>query len=268
MKSKYYILLAQLIIIFSAVVVMAGELEETFDKSYPLQPGQHFYLRNVNGKVQIYGWDREEVRIMAVKRVRAGNRRYAEQVLNEIDIRIDQDDEGIRVETYIPKSTSRGFLSWLFDGFGSHDISVRYEIWLPEDVYAEIRTVNGSIYAEKIRGELELRTTNGKIRVENVGGRLTARTTNGSVAVELVDVDPDADIRVRTTNGSVRVWLPEDFAGILEAKTTNGSISTDFPVEVSGKITRRSLRGRVGDGTARCSVSTTNGSVKILKIEK
>ena len=266
MKTRVFV--AVVGVAFWVASVGAGELEETFDKSYPLQAGQHFSLRNVNGRVYVYGWDRNEVRIRALKRVYGNSRKHAEQILDQIEIRVERDKDGIRVDTITPKIVSRGFLSWLFDGFGSHSLTVRYSIWLPNDVVAEIRTVNGAIYAEDLKGDLEFRSTNGKIRIENVAGRVSARTTNGSVLVELIRVDPDADIRVHTTNGSVKVFLPEDFAGTIEARTTNGAISTDFPVKVHGRISRRALVGTIGEGTARCKISTTNGSVKILKIDK
>src|SRR5262249_24119916 len=41
--------------------------EQVFEKTYPLQPGGHFALDNVNGSVQVEGWDRQEVEVTAVK---------------------------------------------------------------------------------------------------------------------------------------------------------------------------------------------------------
>src|SRR5208337_2927638 len=40
---------------------------QVFEKTYPLQAGGHFILDNVNGSVQVEGWDREEVEVRAVK---------------------------------------------------------------------------------------------------------------------------------------------------------------------------------------------------------
>ncbi len=267
MKRNQRGLWLAILLLFTAAAVQAGELEETFDKTYPFRPGQRFELKNSNGSVRIYTWDREEVRIEAVKRVKCGSRSQAEKLMREIRIEVEETGDGLRVNTYLPRTASRGFLSWLFDGFSSYSVSVKYSVWLPAHADAEIRTVNGSIYAKEVDGKVSLRSTNGKIQVENARGDLQASTTNGSISVELLEVDPDANLRLRTTNGSVKLYLPRDFEGEISARTTNGSIATDFPIEVSGKISRHLLHGRIGNGTAVCDIATTNGSVKIRAID-
>src|SRR5579864_4305770 len=50
---------------FSAPVLFAGE--PIFQQSYPLTPGGSFLLENVNGSVQVEGWDRNEVEVRAMK---------------------------------------------------------------------------------------------------------------------------------------------------------------------------------------------------------
>ena len=258
---------ALLIFQLLSAVVIAGELVEKFDKSFQLQPGQQFYLKNTNGSVRVYGWDKNEVRVEAVKRVKSGSRSQADELMKQVQIEVDQEGDRLSIVTITPKSGSSSFLSWLFDGFSSHSIEVKYTIWLPGGVQSEIRTVNGSIYVKDLNGEAELKSTNGRISVENAAGLISASTTNGSVSIELVKVDPESELRVRTTNGSIKLYLPEDFGGEIVARTTNGSIKTDFPIQLTGKIGRNRLRGTIGDGTVKCDLATTNGSIKIFKIE-
>ncbi len=52
-------------LIFSASPSFAGE--PIFQQSYPLAAGGSFLLENVNGSVQVEGWDRNEVEVRAVK---------------------------------------------------------------------------------------------------------------------------------------------------------------------------------------------------------
>ncbi len=268
MKSQKRAWMVLLVGLLAANHLHSGELKETYDKTFPLEKGQSFYLQNTNGSVRLYGWDRAEVRIEAIKRVKAGSRWQAERIMQDIQIEVERHDAGIRIRTITPKVLNRGFLSWLFDGLGSQHIEVKYTVWLPEGIISEVRTVNGSIFIRDLRGKIQVRTTNGRIRIENASGSIHARTTNGSVNVELVEVFPASDIRIRTTNGSVKLYLPQDFAGEIRAKTTNGSISTDFPVAVQGRFSRRRLEGRIGEGgDILCDVATTNGSVKIMRID-
>ncbi|MDQ7064681.1 MAG: DUF4097 family beta strand repeat-containing protein [candidate division KSB1 bacterium] len=268
MRAQKTTLLFFLFAFLMANGMYGGELEETFDKTFPLEKGQHFSLKNTNGSVRLYGWDRQEVRIEAIKRVKAASRSQAERIMQQLEIQIERTDAGIFVDTIVPISLRHGFLSWLFDGFSSHGVEVKYTIWLPNDVLSEVRTVNGSIFINELRGDINVRTTNGRIRVESASGSVKANTTNGSVNVELVEVEPGSEIRMRTTNGSVKLYLPKDFAGEIKARTTNGSITTDFPIEVMGQLNRRRLEGRIGEGgDVLCDIATTNGSVKILQIE-
>jgi hypothetical protein len=42
-------------------------ISKEFNQSYPLQPGGKFELQNVNGTVEVQGWDRDVVEVRAVK---------------------------------------------------------------------------------------------------------------------------------------------------------------------------------------------------------
>src|SRR6202022_3772297 len=42
-------------------------ITKEFNQTYPLQPGGSFELQNVNGTVEVQGWDRDTIEIHAVK---------------------------------------------------------------------------------------------------------------------------------------------------------------------------------------------------------
>jgi hypothetical protein len=42
-------------------------ISKEFNQSYPLQPGGTVELQNVNGTVEVQGWDRNEIEVHAVK---------------------------------------------------------------------------------------------------------------------------------------------------------------------------------------------------------
>lgn len=243
----------------------AGELIEEFDKTFALEKGHRFTLKNTNGSIKVYAWEEQAIRIQAVKRVKSGNRKRAEELMRLIEIEITEDGGDLHVRTRLPKSANSGFLSWLFDGGNGGSSSVSYTVYMPADIISEFRTVNGKVYATDVEGDVEISTTNGGVEVENLRGAIRARTTNGSLSVELTDVSDAAEIDLRTTNGRITVYLPAHFGGRLVAKTTNGSISTDFPVEVEGGFIGKRLEGRIGDGNNVCTLSTVNGSIKIRK---
>ena len=55
------------IILIAASAVPCFAISKDFNQSYPLQAGGTFELQNVNGPVEVQGWDRDVVEIRAVK---------------------------------------------------------------------------------------------------------------------------------------------------------------------------------------------------------
>src|SRR5437879_5838380 len=54
-----------------------ASVDEVFDRTVALRSGGSFELQNVNGKVEISGWDRSEVEIHAVKSAKRNQRDLA-----------------------------------------------------------------------------------------------------------------------------------------------------------------------------------------------
>ncbi len=237
----------------------AKTLEEVFDQTYAFQPGDTLALGNTNGSVMIDTWDRSEIRVEAVKKVRHGDEDRAQEVMDKLLIEIEQSAGRIDIETRYPK-------------FGDHwlsgrnvSVNVEYTITLPKQADLDVYTVNGKVAVVGVRGRLDVRTTNGGIRIDDAGGTVQARTTNGGIDVELRQIDAGENLSFRTTNGSITISLPEEIHANLTARTTNGSIRTDFPVQVVGKMSRTRIEGEINGGGGKLDLKTTNGGIKIRK---
>ena len=70
-----------------------------------------------------------------------------------------------------------------------------------------------------------------------------------------------------TVNGSIQVYLPENASASVNAESLNGSIKGgDFDLEVhKGRFIGRDMQGTIGDGSARLSLDTVNGSIRVAK---
>lgn len=260
--APYFFTLGLVLLIASRL--SAGELIENFDKTFPLKKGHKLSLKNSNGTIKIQGWEQEAVRVEAVKKVTAGSKARAEELMRRVEIEIREEGGDLYILTRRPRTSSAGFWSWLFDGDNGKS-SVSYTLHVPYGIIGDVRTVNGSVKVADFSGEIEVATTNGGIEIENSRGSVMAETTNGSISVEIVDVEPTSEIDLSSTNGRITLYLPTKFGGRISARTTNGSISTDFPIQVEGGIMRKRLEGTIGKGNNRCELSTTNGSIKIRK---
>ena len=267
---------------------LAHTIEERFEKTESLQSGGIFSLSNKNGSIEISSWNREEVRIEALKTVKSSSRRHAREAMEDLKIEIDtRGRDEISVETEYPRQYQKdeglgGVLDAIFGGRKKPQITVQYWITVPERVDLRVRTTNGRIKIEEIVGKtnvsstngridmydingfIDVSTTNGKIELTGVEGGLDASTTNGGVEISYSSrADISEDISIRTTNGGIDLELPDDIDADVSARTTNGHIDTDFPITVKGRQGRKHLSGRINNGGPLIDLKTTNGSIHI-----
>lgn len=252
-----FLLVSALFVASSALATVS----ETVDKTYPLAADGIVSLENVNGDIEIIGWDKNEVHIVAEKRARN------DEDLQKISIRFSSsnwDSDGhstskLSIKTEIPKAHF-GFL-W----FGSSNVrgEVRYKLMVPFDARLEkIDVVNSDITVRDVRGPVNLDTVNGRIRATGLAAAGRFDTVNGSINVSFDSVKNARRIVLDTVNGSCTLRLPPGAGGHVNADTVNGRISCDFPIRLDSSG-RHSLRGVIGDGEADIVLDSVNGSLRI-----
>jgi DUF4097 and DUF4098 domain-containing protein YvlB len=249
-----------LALLLAASPALAVELEKRLEKTYDLGAGGEVAVANVNGAVVVEGWDRDVVRVEAVKKVRAGSRERAEEALERLEVRVKHEGDRLEIRTHRPDSNS-GFLSWVF---GNHvQGGVSYIVSVPRQTDVEVDTVNGKVVVRGLEGAIEADTTNGGIEIDDVRGSVDAGTTNGGIRVALRAVGEGRSMRFSTTNGAIRLSLPRNARVSLDASTTNGGIDLDdLPADVRSQ-SRRHLRADLNGGGPEIRLTTTNGGIKI-----
>src|SRR5580692_5457734 len=74
-------------------------ISKEFNQSYPLQPGGSFELQNVNGTVDVQGWDRTDVEVHAVKTAK-----QKESDLDRVSIEVDAKPSAVSITTRYPQN--------------------------------------------------------------------------------------------------------------------------------------------------------------------
>lgn len=243
-----------------------------------------------DGSIQVRSWDRAEVLIEIEKRA------PTEEALADIEVVAEQDGNTIQVEVRRPSGSD----SYL--GIGVHTSrSARIIATVPRRSDLVLRSGDGSIRVDRVNGRAELRTGDGSVRASELSGEVVVHTGDGSVTLQDVEGELDVEtgdggvsasgvlrvVRLRTNDGSVTVrgdegsamsddwsittgdgsvavYLPEAFAAELDAHTGDGRITSDLDVAmvVSGKLDRRTLKGRVGEGGRVLKVRSGDGSIR------
>jgi len=131
---------------------------------------------------------------------------------------------------------------------------------------AYMKTVSGSIMANRIRGSVKAEVVSGKIELREISEAklVEGKTISGSVIYEGT-INRDGRYSLQTHSGSIKMILPSDSGFDLEAKTFSGRIETDFDITVSGKISKRKIRGTVNKGGAVVKLSTFSGNISLKK---
>jgi hypothetical protein len=259
-RTRWSLVAVAAVLLLAASPALGIELEKRLQKSYDLGSGGEVAVSNVNGSVVVEGWDRDVVRVEAVKKVRAGSRARAEEALERLEVRVSREGDRLEIRTRRPEGSS-GVFAWVF---GNHvQGGVSYTVSVPRRTDVEVDTVNGRVTIRGVAGEVEADTTNGRIDVEDVSGSVDAGTTNGGIRVALRAVGEGRSMRFSTTNGGIQLSLPRSARVSLDASTTNGGIDLDDLPADDRSQSRRHLRAEVNGGGPEIRLTTTNGGIKI-----
>ena len=74
-------------------------ISKEFNQTYPLQAGGSFELQNVNGAVEVQGWDRDDVEVHAVKTAKQN-----ESDLERVAIEVTAKPNSVAVVTHYPQN--------------------------------------------------------------------------------------------------------------------------------------------------------------------
>jgi DUF4097 and DUF4098 domain-containing protein YvlB len=230
-----------------------GSETEEFHQTYPLSANGRIELDNINGPVRVTAWDRNEVKVDAVKR--AGNRKR----LEEAKIQVDSSSNSLSIRTEYPEHNH----TFWNDGNYDQAASVEYALTVPRNASLdEIKLVNGNLDIEGVNGEVHVSCVNGRLTAHDLGGRAELSTVNGKLEATVDRLE--SPLNVSSVNASVVLTLPSDAKAILEASTVNGAISNDFGMPVSKhQWVGHELRGELGGGGPHVRVSNVNGRIEI-----
>jgi len=164
--------------------------------------------------------------------------------------------------------------------------SIQLELHVPRELRSNIRTGDGSITVQDLRGDTRLVTGDGHIEATALDGSLEAKTGDGRIRVQgrfdllnvhtgdgSIEADISAGSRmtsewtVRTGDGHVTLRLPAGFSAELDVHTGDGHITSDLPVTLSGsRYNQHDLRGKLNAGGPALIVHTNDGSIRLERL--
>src|SRR5437667_5751798 len=176
----------------------AGEVvEDVVKRRFPLDPSGTVSLRAIDGTVEIFGTDSQEVKIVAIKKA------FSPQRLNAIAIRVDARQNAVNIETTPPPAPRHHF--------SDRSGTVEYTINIPQTArIARVELPNGELVIDGMRG-----------------ASIAANLGSG----QLVTHNCFCDQTIHVNQGGLNVffdWMEERPISI-EAKIQDGNLSARLP---------------------------------------
>lgn len=251
--------------------------QQTVQRSFTLSgPPMRLVVDNLDGYVHVIGVSGSQVRVTAVKTIRAETDSDLQEARREVKLDMSEEPGTVTLSYDAP---------WRCNGNGSGCHSehrrrfyeVRYDIdvEVPRNARTVVSTVNGEIRADRTAGAFNVSDVNGPITMTGIAGSGDAHTVNGAIAVHFAR-NPSTATSFKSINGAIDVYFQRGLSADLRFKTFNGAIYSDFNVSPmaadaaaqiersSGRFVYRSGRvqaARVGAGGPELSFDTLNGSI-------
>jgi hypothetical protein len=251
MKMNCAVMMSVVLVIAGWVVAGPG-YEEIVDQSFPLATGGSVALENVNGDVSIEVWERNEVRVYAVKSA------SSPELLDGLQVKVDAGNNQVRVDTRYP--SMRGS-----DHGRRRFTKVEYTLTVPRmAMLDEIELVNGNLTVVGVEGGIEAATVNGNIMVRDCAGSADLGTVNGGIEAHVDRLGYGNKLDLESVNGRLDLYLASSVGADLTADSVNGKLENDFGINVrKGKYVGSDFQGSVGGGGAKVALETVNGSINV-----
>jgi DUF4097 and DUF4098 domain-containing protein YvlB len=231
----------------------SGSVTEEFHQTYSLTANGRVDLDNINGAVHVSTWDRNEVKVDAIKYAGSKER------LDEAKIEVDAGSDHVSIRTkYRDHDLS---FNW-----GSHNnpAGVEYTLKVPRTARLdEIKLINGSLDVTGVSGEVNASCINGRLEAHDLSGPAHLSTINGRLEAQFGQLSRSR-VELDSVNGSVGLTIPSDAKAEIEAETVSGGISNDFGLHVNHhQYVGHDLRGELGSGGPHIKLGNVNGKIEI-----
>ena len=236
--------------------------ENAFAWSDHVPSGATVTVRDLNGDITVQPSADDTVRVTARLEWHKGN---PDETLRMSGSRLG--DDALICAVWGDGACSRDNYTSKWNGSSSStDAKVFFQVSVPAGVKLDLQGANGNIVAAA-SAPVSARTMSGNVTVATAVGPARGETLNGSVDLRIALLSGTDSVIAKTLNGNVYVYLSELTDASIDLAATTGSVSSEFPVEITGEMSKRSLRAVLGAGTHPIRLRSMNGSVSIRRLD-
>jgi hypothetical protein len=231
-------------------------LEETFEQTYTIEATANITITNGDGAVFVYGSNRNEMRVEAIKRA------YTRKRLKQIAVDVSIQPGSVSISTKFPPKPKFA----LFDRSGTVD----YTIVVPATTnLTRLELGAGEVLVDGMRGRTtHARLGSGRIFAHNCFGNVALTLERGTVTLAYDWWEPRKfSIEANIGDGNAWAFFPIDVVCHLVAETGHGKIGNDFAETAqrgTKEITKVDMLIQGGSGAA-VTMRARKGNIRIVE---
>ena len=247
-KSFLLCIITILSLLFLSSISFSVEVKKTYEKTFRIDPGGHITVNGDEGFIKVDSWDKPEVHLKWTKQVWGKNKKQAEELLDQIEIRINHTGNRLYVKIIEPRH-NRNFSFWdIFDPdtWSNHNFRspvVDFELTVPREINLSFSNDEGDVTVNSIIGDVDIEVDEGDIEISDV----------------IFD-----DIQLFADEGDITGINLKNESGTITMEVDEGEITLD------DVVTRR-LRLNCDEGDATfnnfscgsCNISTDEGDIEL-----
>lgn len=246
-----------------ALPTLAAAQQGDFRWDRAIAAGKEVSVHNISGNIKITTSTSGKVEVVGIKR---GDRQYFDRIKADVQ----ETSAGVLIcvvyeDGYCDErgshNDSRNRRGWR-DGY---DVSMSLEVAVPTNLLVSASNVSGDVFVTGAHGNVEASSVSGDVRLEKLhADGVRATSVSGNVDIQVDEFTGKGDLVFHSVSGDITLDAPKAFDADIAMSTVSGEINSDFPLTLNGgRMRRRNVEARIGNGGRRFDVSTVSGDLRI-----
>jgi DUF4097 and DUF4098 domain-containing protein YvlB len=203
------------IAVFAAAMVLcslpalASEKEGSFERTLKVSGAVNLQVETGSGNIDIRTGDSSQVVVKARIKVSNWSGHDSEEKITRLEANppIMQSGNDIRI-------------GHIDDPELRHNVSISYEVTVPQDTQLRSRTGSGNMDVNGVHGTAEVGSGSGNVKVSDIGAGVRADTGSGNIDIDHIH----GNVHARTGSGTIRATA---IAGAFEGDTGSGNLTLE-----------------------------------------
>jgi DUF4097 and DUF4098 domain-containing protein YvlB len=226
-----------------------SEATEPFDRTFKVGANPELLVSNVAGNIRVSTGSNGQISVKATKRAYDRTQAEARQLLSDLTIAVRTSGDRVELQVEYPRRDR-------------NNGEVEFDIAVPGNCAAELRSVSGSIAVSNVKGELRANTVSGNVSLDSASRIAGAKSVSGNI--DITSGAGDATLTLDTVSG--RITARGLTAKTIDVSSVSGDIRlTDWQSDrsssrtVSGAIELSGALARSG----RYDFESHSGNVRL-----